>query len=385
MMRTDIQPTTLNRGTTVLVVDDELLNHQLIHNLLQADGYRVLHAECGRAALQCLAGENVDLILLDIMMPELDGFEVIQQLKESSLTRAIPVIMVTALDDRASRLRALELGAEEFITKPIDTAELRARVRNLIKLKAYSDLLAGYTHRLEGEVQERTARLNKSQRDTIFTMTRAAEFRDEETGAHVLRISDYAAELASELGMPADFVDRIYYASPMHDVGKIGIPDKVLLKPSPLNAREWAIMKTHCHLGRSILSGSDSPYLIMGAEIAYSHHERWDGSGYPEGLKGEAIPLSGRIMSLCDVYDALRSCRPYKKGIDHATTLAILSRGDERTQPAHFDPQILSAFVHCAARFEEIFERHTQARSGYGARTSAGNAAKPFYPPPGPL
>jgi putative two-component system response regulator len=265
---------------------------------------------------------------------------------------------VTALDDRESRLRGLEAGAEEFVTKPVDRWELRVRVRNLLKLKEYGDFLVSHNRLLETQVQERTRQLVSSYHETITAMTRAASYKDEETGAHVARVSFYSVELAQALGMDAEFCDTIHYASPMHDVGKIAIPDAILGKPGTFEPHEWEIMKTHAALGVKLLQGADSPYLAMGAQIAGGHHERWDGGGYPQGLKGEAIPLPARIMQICDVYDALRSRRPYKEAFSHERSVEIILTGDGRTLPSHFDPAVLDAFRRSTLRFGNIFEEH---------------------------
>jgi putative two-component system response regulator len=342
----------------ILVVDDEERNRRLLAAMLEADGYLVLEAADGEQALALARQSAPDLILLDIMMPGMDGFEVARALKADHATRPVPVVMVTALDDRESRLRGLEAGAEEFITKPVDRNELRVRVRNLLRLKEISNLLADLNRNLDAKVKTRTRQLVSSFRETIQTMTRAASYKDEETGAHVSRISFYAVELARALGMDRKFRDVIRYASPMHDVGKIAIPDAILLKPGKFEPHEWEIMKSHAALGEKLLRGSGSPYLVMGAEIALGHHERWDGGGYPLGVKGEAIPLPARIMQICDVYDALRSRRPYKPAFDHGAALDIILQGDGRTMPSHFDPAVLHAFTTCIPRLRDIFEAH---------------------------
>ena len=266
--------------------------------------------------------------------------------------------MVTALDDRDSRLRGLEAGAEDFVTKPVDRSELRIRVRNLLRLKDFSDFLARHNQILETKVAERTAQLSSSYRETILTMMRAAEYRDDDTGAHVRRISYYCRELAEHLGMDEQFRDRIFHASTMHDVGKIGIPDHILLKPGGFTPEEWAIMQTHAAMGAKMLEASDSPYLRMGAQIARPHHERWSGGGYPDNLKGDTIPLPARFMQLADVYDALRSKRPYKPPFGHFKSLEIILKGDGRTLPEHFDPAMLDAFRKSADRFSEIWDEH---------------------------
>ncbi|WP_296449386.1 response regulator [Rhodoferax sp. UBA5149] len=347
-----------NNRATILIVDDEERNVKLLEALLHADGHATLSASKGRDVLALAVAEQPDLILLDIMMPDMDGFETVARLKADPRTQRVPVIMVTALDDRESKLRALEAGAEEFLSKPIDRADLRVRVRNLLRLKEFGDFLANHNRILDEQVKERTAQLEEAYRDTVFTLVRAAEHKDEETGHHVRRISHYCRLLAQAMDLSTDFQHTIYLASPMHDVGKIGIPDHVLLKPGGFTPEEWSIMKTHSALGASILASGTSPYTRMGAEIALNHHEHWDGSGYPNGLQGAAIPLTARIMQICDVYDALRSRRPYKAPIAHARTVEIITQGDGRTRPEHFDPAVLACFVRQAERFAAIYDQH---------------------------
>jgi putative two-component system response regulator len=270
---------TTERSGTVLVVDDERAYRELIIRLLTLEGYTAQSASNGVEALEAVAQSLPDLVLLDVEMPQLNGFQVADRLKSDPATRHIPIIMVTGLNDHESRLRGLAAGVEEFVNKPVDRTELAVRVRNLLRLKAYADFLDNHNRILEEQVRERTAQLRESYIETIFRLTRAAEYRDEETGAHVQRISHYTRALAQQLGMDAEFTDRMFYASPMHDIGKIGIPDRILLKPGALTAEEWEIMKTHAAIGGQIMSGSTSPYPKMGGEIALSHHERWDGSG----------------------------------------------------------------------------------------------------------
>jgi putative two-component system response regulator len=347
-----------NSRIRILVVDDEPRNTKLLDAILSLEGYCVESAGNGKDALQAVAEWHPDLVLLDVMMPDTDGFHVAAQIKGDAATRNIPIIMVTSLGDRASKLRALDSGAEEFLTKPVDRAELIVRTRNLLRLKELADLHANYARVLEERVVERSLKLTDSYRDTIAALSRAASYRDEETGAHVLRISHYCAELASELGMDSAFRECIYYASPMHDIGKIAIPDRILLKPGKFTAAEWETMKTHAAIGARMLEGVDSPYIRMAREIALGHHERCDGRGYPDGLIGEAIPLAARVMCITDVYDALRSRRPYKDPFDHEDAIRIIACGDGRTSPRHFDPEVLAAFVRIAPRMRDVFQQH---------------------------
>ncbi|MCY0853113.1 response regulator [Cupriavidus sp. D39] len=353
-----------NRCANILIVDDEPENRRLIAAMLKPEGYLTRTAASGAEALALVAQERPDLILLDVLMSGLGGLEVARLLKADPATQAIPIIMVTALLDRESRLAGLNAGAEDFLSKPVDRAELWVRVRNLLRLKEYADFLHDHNRQLEIAVQARTAKLRESYAETINALIRASKHKDEETGNHVQRISFYCRHLAEVLEMDSAFIDAIFHASPMHDIGKIGIPDHILFKPGPHSAEERAIMKSHCQIGAQILGDSDSPYLHMAAEIALSHHERWDGTGYPHGLCGTQIPLSGRITAICDVYDALRSRRPYKDALDHETAVRIITEGDGRTVPTHFDPEVLSAFKRSLGRFAEIYQEYGDQENG---------------------
>ncbi len=364
----DLLPSAAQRGRfdpeaskkpLVLVVDDDESVRALLQRQMEIDGYRVRSAQDGPSALEQADAQAPDIVLLDALMPGMDGFRVAETLKASERTRTIPIIMVTALNDQESRLRALQAGAQEFVTKPIDRSEVSLRVRNMLALKQYSNFLADQNRVLGQMVEERSRQVLKSYQETIGTLARAAGYKDEATGSHVRRISFYTEELALALGMNAQFCETIHYASQMHDIGKIAIPDAVLLKAGPLTHDEWAIMKTHTTLGAQLIGRGDSPYLQMGAEIALHHHERWDGAGYPQGLKGQLIPFSARIMNICDQYDALRSERPYKRALSHDTAVEVITVGDGRTLPHHFDPDVLHAFIRCAGRFRAIFESVT--------------------------
>jgi putative two-component system response regulator len=338
----------------LLVVDDDESIARLLGVMLRAAGFEDVTLCHDPVNVPALYREHrYDLILLDLHMPGMDGYQVMAALKEIETEGYLPVLVITA--DPEEKLKALHEGAKDFIPKPFDRAEVLTRVQNLLEVRLLYRQLRDYNRDLEQKVRERTARLTRSYHETLRAMTRAAEYRDDSTGAHVRRISFYARALAERLGMDGEFTDRIFHASPMHDIGKIGIPDAILLKKGPLTPQEWRIMRTHPTIGAQMLMHSESPYLQMGAQIAAAHHEHWDGTGYPDRLKGEEIPLAARVMMICDVYDALRSERPYKPALEHQATMEIIVEGDARIKPWHFDPTVLAAFGQSVEVFREIF------------------------------
>ncbi|NDU85284.1 MAG: response regulator [Ferrovum sp.] len=342
----------------ILIVDDQEANVRLLERMLGSAGYTSVASTTAPLEVCDLHRKNrYDLILLDLQMPVMDGFQVMENLKKVELDDYLPVLVITAQPEH--KLRALKAGAKDFVGKPFELAEVLARVSNMLEVRLLHKKLHNYNDVLEQRVRERTTDLQENYLETIVTMTRAAEYKDTDTGAHVRRISYYSSELAKMLDMDGEFVDKIFFASPMHDIGKIGIPDHILLKPGGFTSDEWTVMKGHAEKGAEILGNSKSPYLQIGAEIALNHHERWDGSGYPSGKKAEEIPLAARIMNICDVYDALRSKRPYKPAIDHPNTVDIITRGDGRTQPEHFDPDVFAVFKQNHELFHEIFNAHT--------------------------
>jgi putative two-component system response regulator len=343
----------------ILIVDDQDTNILLLERMLSNAGYDSITSTTDPAEVCALHLKNrYDLILLDLQMPVMDGFQVMEELKKIESDGYLPVLVVTAQPDH--KLRAFQAGAKDFISKPFEMSEVLARVHNMLEVRLLHKELHNYNEVLEQKVRERTADLKGSYLETIFTMTRAAEHKDEEVGTHVKRISYYCRELARMLGMDEEFVDKIFFASPMHDIGKIGIPDQILFKPGGLTPDEWDIMKGHTTMGSKILGSSKSNYLKVGAEIALDHHERWEGGGYPNGKRSEEIPLAARIMNICDIYDALRSKRPYKPAFDHLKTVDIITHGDGRTQPEHFDPVILATFTQNHRLFSEIFETYME-------------------------
>jgi len=357
-----------DRGkAAVMVVDDTPQNLALLSELLR-DSYRVIVANSGPRAFELIsAGQRPDVILLDVMMPEMDGYAVIKRLKRDSSTENIPVIFVTAKTEIADEKLGLELGAADYIYKPINPPLLLARLRTHLALKVATDKLRCRAESLEEEVSRRTRELRAIQDVTVLAMASMAETRDNETGNHILRTQNYVKCIAETLAeqeqfreqLTPDYIQRLFKSAPLHDIGKVGIPDAILLKPGKLTAEEFEIMKTHTTIGYEAIVraeqslGTELDFLLCAKEITLSHQEKWDGSGYPQALAGNAIPLSARLMAVADVYDALISKRVYKEAFSHETAVAMMAEG----RGTHFDPDILDAFLSVQDQFAAIAAR----------------------------
>ena len=329
----------------IVIVDDVEANLLLLQHFIgQLDSTLEVQAFSDpRQALAHCQNAGPDLVIADYMMPELDGIELVRQLRAIPGLADLPVLMVTANDELDVRYRALEAGANDFLTKPLDKVEFRARVRNMLALRASQRRLMDRAGWLAEEVLKATDEIRRREQETILRLSRAAEFRDPETGDHIQRMAHYSWMIAVRLGLPPEQQQLILEAAPMHDVGKVGIPDHILLKPGKLDEAEFDVMRQHPVIGHQILADSGSPLLQMAAVIALSHHEKFDGSGYPLRLKGDAIPIVGRIVAVADVFDALTSARPYKPAWEMDRALAFMR--DQRG--LHFDPECVDAFLGC--------------------------------------
>lgn len=348
----------------VLVIDDSQINVTLLCRLLdKLDACTPVSFLNPIDALAWCHEQTPDVVLVDYMMPEMNGIEFIRQFRAIQHCADLPVLMITANDEVALRYEALEVGANDFLIKPVDKIEFLARTKNMLALRRHQRHLEDRASWLDAEVQKATLEIRERERETILRLCKAADSRDPETGAHIVRMANYSYLIASKLNLPVAFQNMILEAAPMHDIGKVGIPDYILLKPGKLTEDEFSIMKTHARLGYQILAGSASETLQMGAEIALSHHEKFDGSGYPQGLVGAAIPLSARIAAVADVFDALTSERPYKRAWEDERAVGFLKENSGR----HFDPECVNAFL---SDFAQVLQIKTQYREDNEAKNS---------------
>ena len=369
------------RECKIMIVDDEELVIRVVRRFLASDGYtNFVTVTDSRNAVDAMISEDPDVVLLDIMMPHITGLDLLRVRQKDAAIRHIPFIILSANSENQIKRDALSLGATDFLSKPVDPSDLIVRVQNSLTVKRHQDHLANYAVELERQVRQRTAQIERSREQIIHCLARAAEYRDNETGEHVIRVGKYCTVIAEELGFGADYCKQIELAAQLHDVGKIGIPDSVLLNPGRLNSQEFDVMKQHCGLGCEIMEplagmdekrvkrhaevggfimdGVDSPMLELAATIARTHHEKWDGTGYPNRLKGDQIPIEGRICCVADVYDALCSERPYKPKFPMQKCLEIMisERG------TRFDPIVLDAFFKRLRDIEVIRARYNDEK-----------------------
>ncbi|MGY6277737.1 response regulator [Methylomonas sp. MgM2] len=341
-----------NHDIDILIVDDTIANLQLLAGMLKEAGYKVRPAASGRIALDAIAKKAPDLILLDIKMPEMDGYKVCARLKANPATQPIPVLFISALSDVGDKLHAFEVGGLDYINKPFQIEEVKARVSTHLQLKALQDHMELKIRQGIAEIQALNQEIIDTQRELILTLGEVCETRSHETGRHVVRVAEFSFLLAELAG--CDDAELIKHASPMHDLGKVAIPDHILNKPGKLTDEEWEIMKTHSELGYKMLSVSQRPLLNMAAIIAHQHHEKWDGSGYPQGLKGEEIHIAGRVTAIADVFDALSYERCYKPAWELDRVLRLFK--EERGR--HFDPYLIDLFFENLDRLVEQHQRY---------------------------
>ena len=366
----------------VTIIDDERINIEVVKAYLTEAGFSNFRSTTdARGALSLMEEHTPDILLLDINMPHLSGLEILESLRQQEKFHHLPVLILTAAEDPEVKLQALGLGATDFIAKPVDPSELALRMENVLAAKAYQDQLARHSEMLEEMVRERTSELEESRREAIHCLAKAAEYRDDDTGQHVTRVGRYTRILATELGFSSRDVELMEQAAKLHDVGKIGIPDSILHKAGKLDPDEYQVIQQHCGIGYEIMNPSNdedtstmrqhatigpkilnatrSPLLQLAAKIAGSHHEKWDGSGYPRGLRGEDIPVEGRIVAVADVFDALSSPRPYKEAFTWDQCVNILEKG----RNSHFDPKVLDAFFRRQDEIAKVQQQFTDGQT----------------------
>ncbi|AOY78130.1 HD domain-containing phosphohydrolase [Clostridium formicaceticum] len=326
----------------ILIIDDMRTNVMLMEKILQKEGYRNIYTTTDpKEAVEMYSVIHPDIVLLDLNMPHMDGFEVIKELKSIERKSYLPILVLTAKDDMGSRNKALQEGARDFLGKPFNKREVLNRIHNILEVKLLQKKIEVQNEDLERKIAQRTKELKKSELEIARRLAIVGEFRDNDTGNHIIRVGKYSEIVARILGMDGACTQILLHAAPLHDIGKVAIPDSILLKPGKLTEEEWEIMKSHADIGGRILSGGRSQLIRMAETIAYTHHEKYDGSGYPKGLKGEEIPIEGRIVAICDFFDAVTTPRPYKDAwsIDVAVNEMLKLKG------SHFEPKLLEIFM----------------------------------------